>query len=105
MKLTNPLVTLSVKVILYFGLTCCVTRLFDKKECSCGAYNQKYISNYHYIFDLPLRKILDETENSEVVEMTRTFKRKSNLDNDANCNIAELKGKLFLYFKQIIVHP
>ncbi len=87
-------------------------------ECECKGTSKRLFSYHNYIFDIPLDKIFDLTTNTNLIEMSKSFKLKSlnnknsiNINNnpfsfgiDLNSistgnNLLDSKGKLFIYFK------
>jgi len=81
--------------------------------CECQGSTKRLFSYHNYIFDIPLEKIFNLTNNVNLIEMSKSFKIKSintknnnnnNFTNELNQissinNISDIKGKLFLYYK------
>lgn len=78
--------------------------LLKKEECECKGVNKRLFSNHNYIFDIPIQKILEISEGFNKIEMDKCFKLKpSKFSEEFARNIIEIKGKLFLYLKALIV--
>lgn len=82
--------------------------------CECQGSSKRLFSYHNYIFDIPLEKIFNLTNNVNLIEMSKSFKIKSintknnngnnNFANELNQissinNLSDIKGKLFLYYK------
>ena len=88
-------------------------------ECECKGTSKRLFSYHNYIFDIPLDKIFNLTNNTNLVEMSKSFKLKSFTNKNSNStnnnnpfgigadlstistgnNLLDSKGKLFIYFK------
>lgn len=75
-------------------------------ECECKANSKRFYSNHNYIFDIPLDKLFELSNNINLVEMSKSFKLKSGKFSEVGSTemstISDLKGKLFLYFKMLL---
>jgi hypothetical protein len=75
-------------------------------ECECKATSKRFYSNHNYIFDIPLDKLFELSNNINLIEMSKSFKLKSGKFSEVGSTemstISDLKGKLFLYFKMLL---
>jgi hypothetical protein len=75
-------------------------------ECDCKGNSKRFYSNHNFIFDLPLDKVFDLSNNMNLIEMSKSFKLKSGKISEVGSNeitsLVDLKGKLFLYFKLLL---
>ena len=75
-------------------------------ECECKGNSKRFYSNHNYIFDIPLDKLFELSNNMNLIEMSKSFKLKSGKFSEINKNevlsISDLKGKLFLYYKLLL---
>ncbi len=75
-------------------------------ECECKGSSKRYYSNHNYIFDIPLQKLFEMSNNMNLVEMSKSFKLKtgkfSEVGSTEMSSISDLKGKLFSHFKMLL---
>jgi len=76
------------------------------EDCECKGSSKRFYSHHNYIFDVPLDKIFQLSNNLNLIEMSKSFKLKtgkfSQVGSTELANITDLKGKLFLYFKTLM---
>jgi hypothetical protein len=78
--------------------------IMKKEECECKGSTKRLFSNHNYVFDIPILKIFEISEGFNKIEMDKCFKLKPNkFSEDFTRNVYDVKGKLFLYLKALIV--
>ncbi len=78
--------------------------LLKKEECECKGTSKRLFSNHNYIFDIPILKIFEISESFNKIEMDKCLKLKTTrLSEEFTRNVFDIKGKLFLYLKALIV--
>ena len=89
--------------------------LYRIDQCECKGRSKRLYSFHNYVFDVPLDRILDISQNLNFAptELSKTFRNKAHNSNnnaysqsttltEGSISISDLKGKLFLYFKTLI---